>query len=110
MELLRKGMCTAPPRNFPGLGQRLLRVQKFNLDTHGFRVLKGAKTAVDPGVAPQNSPAMEEAYAEEEVALLEREFPEHARFEMMNVVVGAPLFFVREATESLCFSREFRGR
>jgi hypothetical protein len=38
------------------------------------------------------------------------EFPEHARFEMMNVVVGAPLFFVREATESLCFSTEFRGR
>jgi hypothetical protein len=65
----------------------------FNLDTHGFRVLRGAKTAVDPEVALRNKPAVEEAYAEEVVELLGRGFPEYERFEMMNVVVRARAWF-----------------
>jgi hypothetical protein len=65
----------------------------FNLDTHGFRVLRGAKTAVDPELALRNKPAVEEAYAEEVVELLGRGFPEYERFEMMNVVSRARAWF-----------------
>jgi hypothetical protein len=62
----------------------------FNLDTHGFRVLRGAKTAIDPEVALRDKPSMEDAYAAEVAGLLAREFPEYERFEMMNVVVRLP--------------------
>lgn len=64
---------------------------EFDLDVHGFCVLKGAKTAINPEAALADKPSMEDAYAEEVAALMHRNFPEYSRFEMMNVVVSAPL-------------------
>ncbi|RMJ08400.1 hypothetical protein CDV36_011981 [Fusarium kuroshium] len=59
---------------------------EFNLDTHGFCVLK-ANTSVDPERALANKREIEVSYSQEIEKLLHENFPEYSRIEMMNVVV-----------------------
>ena len=58
----------------------------FNLETHGFCVLK-ANTSLSPDNALADKQKIEDSYSGEIEALLRQHFPEYSRIEMMNVVV-----------------------
>ena len=80
-----------PPMNHifqrkPALIKHIANPESFNMDEHGFCVLK-AKTAVSLEDIVENQNKIEKEYINEIEALLHLKFPEYKRIETMNFIV-----------------------